>query len=72
VLQAGRSPVQISDEADFFNLLNHSSRTMALGSTQPQTEMSTSNLLGGKVRAARKGDNFTLTVRREPRRLTTP
>jgi hypothetical protein len=32
---------------------------MALGSTQPLTEMSTRNLLGGKERPARKGDNFT-------------
>jgi hypothetical protein len=35
------------DEVDFFNLPNHSSRTMALGSTQPLTEMSTRNLPGG-------------------------
>jgi hypothetical protein len=31
----------------FFNLPNRSSRTMALGSTQPLTEMSTGNLTGG-------------------------
>jgi hypothetical protein len=30
-----------TDEVDFFNLNNPSSRTMALGSTQPLTEMST-------------------------------
>jgi hypothetical protein len=35
------------DEVDFFNLPNPSSRTMALGSTQPLTEMSTRNLSGG-------------------------
>jgi hypothetical protein len=35
------------DEVDFFNLPNPSSRTMALGSTQPLTEMSTRNLPGG-------------------------
>jgi hypothetical protein len=36
------------DEVDFFfNLRNPSSRTMALGSTQPLIEMSTRNLLGG-------------------------
>jgi hypothetical protein len=29
---------------------------MALGSTQPLTEMSTSNLLGGKGRLAREAD----------------
>jgi hypothetical protein len=33
---------------DFFNSRNPSSRTMALGSTQPLTEMSTRNLLGVK------------------------
>jgi hypothetical protein len=32
------------DEVDFFNLPNPSSRTMALGSTQPVTEMSTRNI----------------------------
>jgi hypothetical protein len=39
------------DEVDLFNLPNPSSRTMALGSTQPLTEMSIRNLLGG-LRAA--------------------
>jgi hypothetical protein len=34
------------DEVDFFDLPNPSSRTMALGSTQPLTEMSTRNLPG--------------------------
>jgi hypothetical protein len=32
---------------------------MALGLTQPLTEMSTRNLLGGKGRPARKADNLT-------------
>jgi hypothetical protein len=32
---------------------------MALGSTQPLTEMSTRKLLGGKGRPARKADNLT-------------
>jgi hypothetical protein len=32
---------------------------MALGSTQPLTEMSTRNLPGGKERQARKADNLT-------------
>jgi hypothetical protein len=36
----------------FFNLPNPSSRTMALGSTQPLTEMSTKNLPGGKAQPA--------------------
>jgi hypothetical protein len=32
---------------------------MALGSTQPLTEMSTRNLPGGKGRPAREADNLT-------------
>jgi hypothetical protein len=59
LLQAGRSRDRIPDEVDFFNLPNPSSRTMALGSTQPLTEMSTRNLPGGKGRPARKADNLT-------------
>jgi hypothetical protein len=47
MLQAGRSPVRVPDEVDFFYLPNPSSRTMALGLTQPLTEMSTRNLPGG-------------------------
>jgi hypothetical protein len=43
----------------FFNWPNPSSRTMALGSTQPLTEMSTSNLPRGKGRPGRGGDNLT-------------
>jgi hypothetical protein len=58
VLQAGRSPVRVPDEVDFFNLSNPSNRTMALGSTQPLTEMSTRNLPGGKKRPARRADNL--------------
>jgi hypothetical protein len=58
MLQAGRSPVQVPDEVDFFNLPNPSSRTMALGSTQPLTKMSTRNLPGGEKRAARRPDNL--------------
>jgi hypothetical protein len=59
MLQTGRSPVRIPDEVDFFNLPNPSSRTMALGSAQPLTEMSTRNLPGGKKRPARRTDNLT-------------
>jgi hypothetical protein len=40
-------------------LPNPSSRTMALGSTQPLTEISTRNLPGGKERPARKADKLT-------------
>jgi hypothetical protein len=47
ILQAGRSPVRVPDEVDFFNLPNPSSRIMTLGSIQPLTEMSIRNLPGG-------------------------
>jgi hypothetical protein len=45
----------------FFNLPNPSSCTMALGSTQPLTEMSTRNLPGGVKgsQPAHKADNLT-------------
>jgi hypothetical protein len=58
VLQAGRSPVRVPDEVDFFNLPNPSSRTMALGSTQPLTETSTRNFPGGKKQPAHRADNL--------------
>jgi hypothetical protein len=43
----------------FFNWPNPSSCIMALGSTQPITEMSTRNIPGGKGRPSRKADNLT-------------
>jgi hypothetical protein len=43
----------------FFNWPNPSTRTVALGSTQPLTEMSTRNLPGGKRLAAHKAENVT-------------
>jgi hypothetical protein len=44
---------------DFFsNLTNPSSCIMALGSTQPLTEMSAAIFLGGKWLSARKADNL--------------
>jgi hypothetical protein len=61
----------------FFSRLNPSSRNMALGSTQPLTEMGTRNLSGGIRRPARKVDNLTaicepfLYKMWEPRRLIT-
>jgi hypothetical protein len=58
MLQAGRSPVRVPDEVGFFNLPNSSSRTMALGSTQPLTEMSTRNFPGVKKRPALRADNL--------------
>jgi hypothetical protein len=59
-----------------FNWPKPSSRTMALGSTQLLTEVSTRNLPGSKGRPARYADNLTVvcesTVYKmwEPRRLT--
>jgi hypothetical protein len=41
-----------------FNLPNPSSHTVALGSTQPRTEINTRNLHGGKKRAALRVDNL--------------
>jgi hypothetical protein len=58
MLQAGRSPVRVPGEVDFFNLPNPSNPTMALGSTQPLTEMSTRNLPGGNKWPARRADNL--------------
>jgi hypothetical protein len=59
MLQAGRSrdlfPMR---SLDFFNLSNPSSRTMALGSTQPLTEISTRNRPEGEERPARRADNL--------------
>jgi hypothetical protein len=49
MLQAGRPRDRISMRSlDFFNVPNPSSRTMTLGLTQPLTEMSTRNSLGGR------------------------
>jgi hypothetical protein len=46
---------------DIFNLPNSSSRTMALGSTQPTTEMSKRNFSGSGVKEwpGLKADNLT-------------
>jgi hypothetical protein len=59
MLQVRRSLVRVPDEVDLLNLPNPSSRTMALGSTQPLIEMTTRNLTGGKKRPARRADNLT-------------
>jgi ABC-type hemin transport system ATPase subunit len=59
MLQAGRLPVRVLDEVDFFfNLSNPTSHTMALVSTQPLTEMSTRNLTGGKKQPVHRADNL--------------
>jgi hypothetical protein len=47
------------DITGFSNLPNPSSRTMALASTLPLTEMSTRKFPGGKERPAHKADNLT-------------
>jgi hypothetical protein len=60
MLQVGRSRVRfLTTSLDFPIDLKPSSRTMALGSTQPLTEMSTKNLPVGIGRPARKADNLT-------------
>jgi hypothetical protein len=58
MLQAARWSVRVPDEVNFFNLPNPFSRIMALGSTQPLTEMSTRNLPRGKKRPARRAENL--------------
>jgi hypothetical protein len=51
----------IPDEViEFFNWPNSSSRTMALGSTQPLTEMTTRNVPGVKGRQASTADSLTI------------
>jgi hypothetical protein len=60
MLQVGRSWVRVTMRLlNFFNLPNPSGRSVALGLTQPLTEMSTRNLPGGKAQSARKTDNLT-------------
>jgi hypothetical protein len=58
MLQAGWSRVRFPMPMDFINWPNPSSRTMALGSTQPLAEMSSGIFLGGKGRPARKADHL--------------
>jgi hypothetical protein len=49
----------IPDEVTgYLNWPDSSSHTLALGSTQPLTEMSTMNLAGGKGRPASEADNL--------------
>jgi hypothetical protein len=66
MLQTVRSPVRVPDEVDFFNLPNPSSRTMALGSNQPLTEMSTRNFPEGKKRLAHRADNLAAIYEPQP------
>jgi hypothetical protein len=59
----------IEARRSIFQLINRSSRSLALGTTQPVTEESTTHFLGDKGRLAHKADNFTTifetTVRRK-------
>jgi hypothetical protein len=57
MLEAGLIPDEV---IGFFSWFNPSSHTMALGSTQPLSEMSTRNLPGGKGRPVRKADNLII------------
>jgi hypothetical protein len=61
MLQARRSRDRVPMRRIFSNLPIPSGRNMALGSTQPLTEMSNRNLkkeTGGKGRPARRADNL--------------
>jgi hypothetical protein len=57
--------VDLKIQFSYFNIYffiiwpNPSSRTMAVGSTQPLTEMSTRNRPGCKMRPVRRADNLT-------------
>jgi hypothetical protein len=60
MLTSWKEPSSSPDEViGFFNWRSPSSRTMALGSTQPLKEISTRNLPGGKDSPARKANNLT-------------
>jgi hypothetical protein len=60
MLQAVRSPVRVPDEVVSFSiyLILSGVLCMALGSTQPLTEMSTRNIPGVKKRPAGRADNL--------------
>jgi hypothetical protein len=57
-MKAGSIPDEVFE---FLNWPNPSIRTMALGSTQPLTEMNTRNLPGGKGRPAHGADKLSAT-----------
>jgi hypothetical protein len=60
MLQTRKVAGSIPDEViEFFNWPNPSSRTMALGSTQPLTEMGTRNIPGGNGRPTCKANKLT-------------
>jgi hypothetical protein len=59
MLQAGRSRVRFSMRSLDFLIDLILLAALALGSTQPLTEMSTRNLPGGKGQLAHKTENLT-------------
>jgi hypothetical protein len=61
MLQAGKSRVRFPMRSmDFpIDLILPAALTMALGSTQPLTEMNTRNFRGGKGQPARGADKLT-------------
>jgi hypothetical protein len=59
MLQGGRSRVQFLMRSLDFSIDLILSRTMALGLTQPLTEMSTRSLPGSKGQATHEADNLT-------------
>jgi hypothetical protein len=59
MLQAGRSPVRVQDEVDFFLIyVILPAAPWSWGSTRPITEMSTGNFPEGKKRPARRADKL--------------
>jgi hypothetical protein len=62
-IQVGRSRVRFPKGViGIFHWHNPSGRTMALGLTQPLTEMSTRNISWGQRRPVRRADNLTTTL----------
>jgi hypothetical protein len=59
MLQTGRSRDRVPMKWIFSKSPNLSSRTMTLGSTQPLTEMSATNLPGSKGWPEGRADNLT-------------
>ena len=59
-LQSGRSRARFPIVTGIFHWINPSGRTVALGSTQPLTEMSTTGICWGEWRRVRGAENFTI------------
>jgi len=54
-----KNQMVINTNMDVNEFMLHGKFTMALGSTQPLTEMSTTNVSLGKRRLVRRADNLT-------------